>query len=58
MPRPQDWSMLDVFKVGMPCRAQGAAERGDIDEVREKGQRIGLDHTGAYRRLKELYLVF
>lgn len=49
--------MLDVFKVGMPCGAEGAVERGDIDEVREKGQRVGLDHTGAYIRLKELYLV-
>lgn len=54
MPRAQGWSMLDMFKDGMPCGLQGARRRKATDEVKEKRQRVWLGHTGAYRILKEL----
>lgn len=54
MLRPQGWSMIDVFKTGCLVGQREQGGKGIIDEVREKGQRVWMNHLGDDGILKEL----
>lgn len=54
MLRPQGWSMIDVFKTGRLVDQREQGGKGIIDEVREKGQRVWMNHLGDDGILKEL----
>lgn len=46
--------MIDVFKTGCLVGQREQGGKGIIDEVREKGQRVWMNHLGDDGILKEL----